>query len=232
LRSIHRLGASSESFTRIAAQIPGAAETTNRPTNKPLKPDFHYFLFLQLPKPKPIFSKCHSTWSTWSPQPPTAHESLRRGQAYIVFSRQFFIAPALPHDVNFTGKTAIVTGSNNGIGLECARQLLDLGLGKLIIAVRDESKGQAARTNLSSCRYLEDGAIEVWKLDMLSYDSITAFAERTKTLKRLDIVVLNAGIMKQIYELAPSTSHEETIQVNFLSTALLAILLLPGTNSA
>ncbi|KAH6669202.1 putative retinol dehydrogenase 12 [Halenospora varia] len=103
------------------------------------------------------------------------------------------------------GKIAIVTGSNTGIGLECACQLLDLGLSKLIIAVRDESKGQAASTNLSSGH-------------MLSYDSVVAFAERAKTLKRLDIVVFNAGVM---------AGHEETIQGNFLSTALLTIPLLP-----
>ncbi|GAP85551.2 putative short-chain dehydrogenase reductase family [Rosellinia necatrix] len=40
-------------------------------------------------------------------------------------------------------------------------------------------------------------------------------------------VVLNAGVSKQFFGLTPSTSHEETIQVNVLSTALLAILLLP-----
>ncbi|KAG9231665.1 hypothetical protein BJ875DRAFT_382479 [Amylocarpus encephaloides] len=141
--------------------------------------------------------------------------------------RQLFVTPALPHDVDLTGKTAVVTGSNTGIGLECARQLLDLGLGKLIIAVRDEAKGQAARSLLLSGRRLEDGAIEVWKLDMASYDSVVAFAERAKSLERLDIVVLNAAIMRVTHALVASTSHEETLQVNVLSTALLTILLLP-----
>ncbi|KAF4627994.1 hypothetical protein G7Y89_g10159 [Cudoniella acicularis] len=143
------------------------------------------------------------------------------------FYRQLFLTPTLPHDVNLNGKTAIVTGANTGIGLETARQLLDLGLSKLIIAVRDESKGQKASTNLSPGRDLKNVTIEVWNLDMLSYDSITAFAERAKTLERLDIAVLNAGIMKQTHATTSSTGHEDTIQVNFLSTALLTILLLP-----
>jgi len=143
------------------------------------------------------------------------------------FYRQFCLTPTLPHDVSLQGKTAIVTGANHGIGLETSRQLLDLGLSKLIIAVRNESKGKTARTNLSQHRNLADDAIEVWKLDMLSYESIIAFVERVKTLERLDIAILNAGIMKQTYEVALSTGHEETIQVNYLSTALLAILLLP-----
>ncbi|KAI0387565.1 NAD(P)-binding protein [Hypomontagnella monticulosa] len=145
--------------------------------------------------------------------------------------RQFFVTPPPVRDVDLKGKTAIVTGSNGGIGFECARQLLDLGLSKLIIAVRDESKGYEASTKLSSGRQLEDGTIEVWNLDLLSYDSITTFAERAKTLERLDIAVLNAGILKQKYKAAQAsiaTSHEETIQVNVLSNTLLAILLLPS----
>ncbi|KUJ22985.1 putative retinol dehydrogenase 12 [Mollisia scopiformis] len=146
------------------------------------------------------------------------------------FYRQLCLTPILPQNVSLKGKTAIVTGANQGIGLETSRQLLDLGLSKLIIAVRDESKGKTARKNLSQGRSLADDAIEVWKLDMLSYESITAFVERVKTLERLDIVILNAGIMKQTFEVTSSTGHEETIQVNYLSTALLAILLLPIFN--
>jgi len=154
-------------------------------------------------------------------------ESQKNASIRRFFYRQLFLTPTPPHNINLKGKTAIVTGANSGIGLETARQLLDLGLNKLIIAVRDESKGQTASTNLSSGRQLEGSVIEVWELDMLSYDSITAFAERTKTLEHLDIVILNAGIMKQTHTIDPSTGHEESIQVNFLSTALLTILLLP-----
>ncbi|KAI1458706.1 NAD(P)-binding protein [Annulohypoxylon moriforme] len=158
--------------------------------------------------------------------PPEERATIR-----AVLWRQFFVTPPLVRDVDLQGKTAIVTGSNGGLGFECARQLLDLGLSKLILAVRDELKGQKAATKLLSGRQLPDDTIEIWKLDLLSYDLITAFAERTKTLKRLDIAVLNAGVFKQKYEMAqvtPSISHEETIQLNVLSNTLLAILLLPS----
>ena len=141
--------------------------------------------------------------------------------------RQFFVTPALSCNVDLTDKTVIITGSNTGIGLECARHLLDIGLGKLILAVRNEAKGQAARTQLLSGRQIEDGTIEVWKLDMVSYESVVAFAERAKSLERLDIAILNVGIMNVTYDRVASTSHEESIQVNLLSTALLTVLLLP-----
>ena len=76
-------------------------------------------------------------------------------------------------------------------------------------------------------RDMDDAAIEVWKLDLLHYDSITSFVKEVEdALQRLDIIVLNAGIMQHHYEMAP-TGHENTIQVNVLSTALLMILLLP-----
>jgi NAD(P)-dependent dehydrogenase (short-subunit alcohol dehydrogenase family) len=143
--------------------------------------------------------------------------------------RQLFVKPPAVsrRDVDLSGKTAIVTGSNIGLGLECARQLLDLGLSKLILAVRDEAKGEAARTNLSAGRSLEAGAIEVWELDLSAYDSITKFAERASSLERLDIAVLNAGVYKVNMTFNAATGYEEDVQVNYLSTALLTILLLP-----
>ena len=64
---------------------------------------------------------------------------------------------------------------------------------------------------------------------MASYPSIQSFASRVSTsLSRLDICILNAGIVKPAFSLNPTTSHEEVIQVNYLSTMLLAILLLPA----
>jgi NAD(P)-dependent dehydrogenase (short-subunit alcohol dehydrogenase family) len=145
--------------------------------------------------------------------------------------RQFFITPSpvSPNESDLQGMTAIVTGSNGGIGFECCHQLQALGLTKLILAVRDEPKGRAAAAQLANSQ--APGAIEVWGLDMSSYDSITTFVERTRSLERLDIVILNAGITKQHFHLDPSTGHEENIQINYLSTALVAIKILPVLKS-
>ncbi|KAG9851585.1 NAD(P)-binding protein, partial [Aureobasidium melanogenum] len=143
--------------------------------------------------------------------------------------RQFFVTPPIvsPHEVDLTGKTAIVTGSNIGLGLECARQLLDLKLGRLILAVRSEARGEKARSDLLAGRSLAPSAIEVWKLDLSEYDSITEFAERAQTLEHLDIVVMNAGLYKVEKTFNKFTGFEEDVQVNYVSTALLTILLLP-----
>jgi NAD(P)-dependent dehydrogenase (short-subunit alcohol dehydrogenase family) len=130
-----------------------------------------------------------------------------------------------PASVDLSGQTAIVTGSNTGIGLETARNLVEHRLTHLIMAVRSIEKGQAAAEPLR--RAHPDAKIEVWKLDMLSYPSIQAFAQRCSQLAHLDIAILNAGTHKLEHTMCAATGHEETFQVNYLSTALLAILLLP-----
>ncbi|KAA8652360.1 uncharacterized protein ATNIH1004_001264 [Aspergillus tanneri] len=134
--------------------------------------------------------------------------------------RQLFVTPAVlsKKEFNLTGKTAIVTGSNIGLDLECARQLLDLGLSKLILAVRDESKGETARKELSICRSLAPGAIEVWKVDLSSYNSIIKFAERAHSLEYLDIAVLNAGVYKVNLTFNPATGFEEDVRIIIVSS--------------
>lgn len=146
------------------------------------------------------------------------------------FYHQLTCKPEVVKEPRLEGKTAIVTGSNTGVGLETARQLLDLGVAKLILAVRNEGKGAAAATNILAGRKppVAASTVEVWKLDLNDYDSVVAFAGRCeKELPRLDLAVLNAGVSPAALRFNPKTGHEETIQVNYLSTALLTLLLLP-----
>ena len=130
-----------------------------------------------------------------------------------------------PSNLSLAGKTAIITGSNVGIGLEAARVFLDLHLSYIILAVRSVEKGERAATGLRNTH--PNAKVEVWTLDMLSYVSIQDFAKRCSALPRLDVVILNAAVTKLEFSINPSTKHEEAFQVNYLSTALLAILLLP-----
>ncbi|KAK3389937.1 hypothetical protein B0H63DRAFT_428481 [Podospora didyma] len=145
----------------------------------------------------------------------------------VFFNNQFRAKPQWPApDMTLLGQTAIVTGGNTGLGYEAAVQLLDLKLSRLILAVRSPEKGNSAAAAL---RKLHPRAmIEVWPLDMSSYDSVQAFARRAESqLSRLDIALLNAGVIKLTFGTVASTGHEETLQVNYISTMLLAVLLLP-----
>ncbi|KAH8681931.1 hypothetical protein BX600DRAFT_505562 [Xylariales sp. PMI_506] len=141
--------------------------------------------------------------------------------------RQLFEHPYPVSNVDLSGQTAIVTGANQGIGFEIADQLLSLKVSKLIISVRNEIEGRRAADKLRVRYKLGPNSIEIWKLDMLSYDTITSFAARASQLEHLDIVVLNAGIYRVNMTINASTGHEEDIQTNYLSTALLTTLLLP-----
>ncbi|KAK4493802.1 hypothetical protein PRZ48_014987 [Zasmidium cellare] len=145
----------------------------------------------------------------------------------IFYKTQFCERQAgLPAGLSLSSKVAIVTGSNAGLGFESARQLLALNLSHLILAVRSVEKGEAAAAKLRQSA--PKAKIEVWKLDMCSYASIRAFAERVgKGLTRLDIALLNAGLVKPSFELVKETGHEESMQVNYLSSVLLSLLLLP-----
>lgn len=154
----------------------------------------------------------------------------KRATLLAFVKRQLFVTPTLPtrDQYDLSGKTAIVTGANSGIGLECSRQLLDLGLSRLIIAVRSPSRGEAARDNLLAGRNAEKHVVEVWPIDLENYDSITAFARRAEEeLDRLDILVNNAGVMKKAFGRNEGTGHEHMVQTNYLSQVLLTILLLP-----
>ncbi|KAF4419914.1 WW domain-containing oxidoreductase [Fusarium acutatum] len=132
-----------------------------------------------------------------------------------------------PKDLDLSGQTAIITGANNGIGFACAKLLLQHNLSHLIIAVRSEDKGNAAAEQLRRTTASASPQIDVWRLDMGDYSSVEGFAKRCETLPRIDFVILNAGMGDVTFHLNKTTGHEETMQVNFLSTMYLSVILLP-----
>ncbi|KAF1834212.1 NAD(P)-binding protein [Decorospora gaudefroyi] len=135
--------------------------------------------------------------------------------------------PPIPTHTNLTGKTVLVTGSNVGLGLEAVRNVLRLRPSLVIMGVRSVDKGEKAAAVLR--REFPDARIEVWELDMESFRSVQAFATRAeRELDRLHVAILNAGLAKLKFErVEEGGRHEVTMQVNYLSTALLSLLLLP-----
>lgn len=127
---------------------------------------------------------------------------------------------------DMTGRIVIVTGANAGVGFEAAVKFVQLGAAKVILAVRTLSKGEDAARRIID-RTGRKGVVEVWELDMMDYSSIQAFAKRAETkLERVDIAVLNAGVAKNDFGMS-KYGWEETMQVNVISTAYLALLMIP-----
>lgn len=145
-----------------------------------------------------------------------------------VFVRMFknkWITPPKPVVESYAGRNIIVTGATSGIGVEAVYKFAALGASKVIIAARDLKKGETTKAALEA-RLGTTNQLEVWELNMMSYDSVIAFAKRANELKYIDIVVLNAGARRMPY-VQSTHGWEEDLQVNTLSTILLAVLLLP-----
>jgi NAD(P)-dependent dehydrogenase (short-subunit alcohol dehydrogenase family) len=130
-----------------------------------------------------------------------------------------------PDGIDLSGQVAIITGANTGLGFHTARHFLGLKLSHLILAVRSRKNGEEAVAKLH--KEFPSTQVEVWDLDMSSYESIQSFARRVETdLDRLDITILNSGLAHTKFTICKSTEHDDVIQVNYLSTFLLAILIL------
>lgn len=150
------------------------------------------------------------------------------GLTSLLYNQLFGTAPPPPPGTDLTGHVYIVTGANVGLGLACARHLLALGSARIVMGVRSLERGEAAAGSLRAA--FPAAAVDVWELDMVSYKSVQRFAARcadVKQMPRLDGAVLNAGLIRGVHEFCEETGHEVVAQVNYWSTALLALLLLP-----
>lgn len=127
---------------------------------------------------------------------------------------------------SLAGKTVIVTGSNTGLGKDAARHLTRMGAATVILAVRSIEKGEEAKRDIEQSTGVAKGVVQVWQLDLASYQSVRDFAARaSKELTRLDLLLENAGIVTRNFRKAEGT--ELSITVNVISTFLLALLMLP-----
>ncbi|KAK8054464.1 hypothetical protein PG994_009531, partial [Apiospora phragmitis] len=130
------------------------------------------------------------------------------------------------------GQTAIITGATSGIGQELGFQLLRLGLSHLIIGVRSLQRGASARLSLLADERVQklnqSAHVTILELNLTRYDSVVAFAQKVLDLpeKRLDLLVLNAGINLAEYQQTPD-GNEACMQVNLLSNSFLSLMLLP-----
>jgi len=96
-----------------------------------------------------------------------------------------------------TGRVAVVTGSNSGIGFETARALAAKGA-TVIMACRNLDK---ANPKAEEIRAAHPGFnVEVMQLDLSNLDSVRQFAEAFRAKhSRLDLLINNAGIMVPPY---------------------------------
>lgn len=94
---------------------------------------------------------------------------------------------------DLTGRTALVTGANSGIGFEAALELAAHGA-HVVLACRDLDKAQRAADRITGAA--ENSSVELLSLDLSKLTSVRrAAAEFSDRHARLDLLVNNAGVM-------------------------------------
>lgn len=126
-------------------------------------------------------------------------------------------------NINLTGKIAIVTGGNTGIGLETVKTLSTAGATVIVLA-RDIVK---AKKNLEGI-----AGVEIEEVDLIDPNSVDAFAEEFMVSGRpLDLLINNAGIM--FVPLRRDTNgNESQLATNYLAMFRLTARLWGALKSA
>ncbi|KAI5478281.1 hypothetical protein MNV49_005236 [Pseudohyphozyma bogoriensis] len=150
--------------------------------------------------------------------------------SFDMFAGPFVLPSLVVQPQDLTGKHAIVTGGNVGIGLECARKLAAMGA-SVTLACRDAAKGEVARQDIVATTGNSDVVVSV--LDCSKLQRVREFVKRREG-KPVDILIKwvfslyrNAGMTAYKLE-HTEDGYESTFITNFLSHVLLTVLLLPS----
>jgi NAD(P)-dependent dehydrogenase (short-subunit alcohol dehydrogenase family) len=118
---------------------------------------------------------------------------------------------------DLSGRTAIVTGANSGIGFHTARHFAEHGA-RVVLACRNTEAAHVAAGRIS-------GSTEVAELDLASLESVRRFAEAFDG--PLDLLVNNAGVMTPPRYRETSDGFELQYGTNHLGHVALTARLLP-----
>eukprot|EP00927_Polykrikos_kofoidii_P046030 TRINITY_DN4020_c0_g1_i1.p1 TRINITY_DN4020_c0_g1~~TRINITY_DN4020_c0_g1_i1.p1 ORF type:complete len:314 (+),score=46.61 TRINITY_DN4020_c0_g1_i1:81-1022(+) len=130
-----------------------------------------------------------------------------------------------------SGKVALITGCNTGIGKETARELHAKGF-EVIFACRSKEKAEQAIAEIAAVNKADDGAkrlVFFEPLDTSSLAMVKDFCEKfTKAYSRLDALILNAGTgyLKREDRITKD-GFEGVFQINYFSHFLMTVFLTP-----
>ncbi len=131
---------------------------------------------------------------------------------------------------DLTGRLAVVTGANSGLGFGLATRLGEAGA-EVLLAVRNRDKGEEALARLNETVPL--GRFGIRDLDLASLASVRAFADTLLADGRpIDVLVNNAGVMAPPSRVETVDGFELQIGTNYLGPFALTGLLLPLLRAA
>lgn len=118
----------------------------------------------------------------------------------------------------------IVTGATDAMGAVITRRLAEQGHA-VLLASRNVVKAQQYAVELRKATKNDD--IQCLQLDLNSFELVKDFVSRLQALQRpVGALVNNAGTLPRHSSISPD-GYEHTVQVNFLSTVLLSMLIAP-----
>ena len=131
---------------------------------------------------------------------------------------------------DLTGRLAIVTGANSGLGLGQTGRLAAAG-SEVVMAVRNLEKGEAARNEVLVAH--PGAQLRLERIDLASLASVAEFAERLTAQGRpVDILLNNAGIMMPPERETTDDGYELQFESNYLGHYALTARLLPLLRAA
>lgn len=124
-----------------------------------------------------------------------------------------------------SGKTAVVTGANTGIGYQTALALADAGV-DVVVAARNADKGRDAVARIRTT--FPAAKVRFEALDLASLASCADFAARMRSAGRpLDLLINNAGIASPPRRATTEDGFELQFGVNFLGHFALTAQIMP-----
>jgi 2-deoxy-D-gluconate 3-dehydrogenase len=131
---------------------------------------------------------------------------------------------------DLSGKVAIVTGGNGGIGLGMARGMAAAGA-RVVVAARDHAKSQVAAATLGK---LGPGGALAFEVDVTDAESVSALLRRVgDECGRIDILVNNAGMnIRKPPHVVSLAEWREVLDVNLTGAYLCSHAAYPALKSA
>jgi NAD(P)-dependent dehydrogenase (short-subunit alcohol dehydrogenase family) len=124
--------------------------------------------------------------------------------------------------IDLTGRQIVITGATAGLGLAAARAFARAGA-DIVLTGRDAARLAAAQETVDADG---SGTITTEQADLADLNAVAELAEKLKaSLTRLDVLVLNAGIMAAPLERS-AQGHEMQLAVSHLAHHLLTTALI------
>lgn len=134
---------------------------------------------------------------------------------------------------SLSGKTAVITGGNSGIGKEVAKTCLKLGA-RVLIACRDQKKAKLAKEEiLDHAGHDKEDKLIFVELDLSSLSSVRACAAQiNRQTTAIDLLINNAGVIGVPSDKKSAEGFEPQFAINYLGHFLLTHLLMERLNSS